>query len=77
MAAEERARREEADASFCPVSTPPGGLVRPSPDASSDLAGAIREIARAVREAAGGLTRLMVPGVTLQLGLSLLPKLNY
>ena len=54
MAAEERARRAEADASFRPVSTPPGGLVRPSPDASSDLAGAIREIARAAREVAGG-----------------------
>ena len=25
----------------------------------------------------GGLTRLVVPGVTRQLGLSLLPKLNY
>ena len=54
MAAEEQARREEADASFRLVSTPPGGLVRPSPDASSDLVGAIREIARAAREAAGG-----------------------
>ena len=54
MVAEERARWAEADESFCPVSTPSGGLVRPSPDASSDLAGAIREIAQAAREAAGG-----------------------
>ena len=54
MAAEERARRAEADASLCPVSTPPGGLVRPSPDAGNDLTGAIREIARAAKEAAGG-----------------------